>query len=99
MENPPIPDYHHNQKLYCPECTKPHLISGCDKNYRGGRGPQKEIDWASEQNSAFLKGKAKRMAKFRYTDRNMTKLGSYSKSKTKLQEKRNESKTRRLEKQ
>jgi hypothetical protein len=73
MENPPIPDYHKFSKVYCPECTKPHLISDCDKNFKGRR-PQKETDWEAEQNPAFLKGKAKRMAKFKFVDRNMTKL-------------------------
>lgn len=49
-----------------------------------------------EGNPAFLKGKARRMARFKMTDRNCTKLGSYSKSKKKaLSADKHESKVKR----
>lgn len=89
LENPPLPDYHYFKKLYCPNCTKEHLERDCDKS--GGRGDKwnckqgigNELHWVTETgNSAFLKGRAKRMNRFRMTDRNCTKLGSYSKEKS-----------------
>ena len=80
MESPPIPDYHFPGKLYCPECTRDHSLYDCPKQKKGHSS-----QWELEGNPAFLKGKARRMARFKMTDRNTTKLGSYSKSKKKAQ--------------
>ena len=107
MENPPIPDYHDHLKLYCPECTREHTLQNCDsRNRRGGdrgksAGQIRETDWGSEQNPAFLQGRARRMAKFRYVDRNQTRLGACpiqgSFSKDKSQKQRDLSKSKRQE--
>ena len=80
MESPPIPDYHFAGKLYCPECTREHSQFDCPKQKKGHSS-----HYEMEGNPAFLKGKARRMARFKMTDRNTTKLGSYSKSKRKAQ--------------
>jgi hypothetical protein len=91
MECPPIPDYHFAGKLYCPECTREHSLLDCPKQKKGHNN-----SWELEGNPAFLKGKARRMARFKLTDRNTTKLGSYSKSKQKVQTAiKNESKVKR----
>ena len=36
LETPPLPDYHHNKKLYCPNCTREHLEMHCKE--RSSRG-------------------------------------------------------------
>ena len=79
LENPPLPEHHRFNKLYCPVCTREHCEKDCDKS--GGRGDKwsckgtADFHWSTMGTSgqAFLKGRAKRMAKFRQSERDGTK--------------------------
>lgn len=69
LETPPLPDYHHNKKLYCPNCTREHLEMHCKE--RSNRG-------APSSSQAAFKAKAQYVAKVRKvhnaSDHNQTRL-------------------------
>ena len=75
LENPPLPQHHRIGKIYCPVCTREHLERDCDKSQ--GKGEKwactnknqlnADFHWSTmgANGQAYLKGRAKRMARFR----------------------------------
>jgi hypothetical protein len=76
LDRPPIPDDHRVGKIYCPVCLKEHLEKDCEKS--GGKGDRwncknahSDFHWSTMGFSGqqYLKGRQKRLAKFREAER------------------------------